>query len=126
MYRRAGLSRIVTLVVALLCSAGSTITFAREFRSADNRNKGDPTVQAQRLRGHLVAGRLQIQPFHSRRLGEAKAALDQTTLEPTLTSTIDPSRINVGSETPAGIHAEAKRDIAITAPRSNASATWSD
>jgi TRAP-type C4-dicarboxylate transport system substrate-binding protein len=81
-YRRADLSRILTLVVALFLTAASTSAFAREFRAADTLNEEYPTVQALLYMGSLVAertaGRHQIKVFHSRHLGEEKETLEQT------------------------------------------------
>jgi TRAP-type C4-dicarboxylate transport system substrate-binding protein len=75
-YRRADLSRTITLVVALFLTAASTSAFAREFRAADTQNEGYPTVQALLYMGSLVAertgGRHHIKVFHSRQLGEEK------------------------------------------------------
>ncbi len=56
-YSRADLSRIVALVVAPSLAAGSTSAVAREFRIADTRNEDDPTVQALRCMGSLIAER---------------------------------------------------------------------
>ncbi len=94
MYRRAGLSRTMTLAVALLCTAVSASAFAREFRAADTQNEDYPTVQALRYMGRLVAertgGRHQMQVFHSRQLGEEKETLEQTRA-----GAIDLNRTNV-------------------------------
>ncbi|MFB9261733.1 TRAP transporter substrate-binding protein [Bradyrhizobium erythrophlei] len=93
-YRRAGLSRTITLVVALLCTAVSASAFAREFRAADTQSEDYPTVQALRYMGRLVAersgGRHQMQVFHSRQLGEEKETLEQTRA-----GAIDLNRTNV-------------------------------
>ena len=82
MYRRADLSRTMTLVVALLLTAASTSVFAREFRVADTQNEDYPTVQTLHYLGSLVAersgGRHQLRVFHSRQLGEEKETLEQT------------------------------------------------
>jgi hypothetical protein len=48
-YRRAHLSRTMTLIVALLLTAVSTSTSAREFRSADTQSEAYPAVQALRF-----------------------------------------------------------------------------
>jgi hypothetical protein len=56
-YRRADLSRIRTLVVALFLTAASTSAFAREFRAADTQNEDYPTVQALPHMGSMVAER---------------------------------------------------------------------
>jgi tripartite ATP-independent transporter DctP family solute receptor len=81
-YRRADLSRTMTLVVALLLTAASTSVFAREFRVADTQNEDYPTVQTLHYLGSLVAerssGRHQLRVFHSRQLGEEKETLEQT------------------------------------------------
>jgi TRAP-type C4-dicarboxylate transport system substrate-binding protein len=80
-YRRADLSRNVVLVVSLLLTAVSTGASAREFRAADTRNEGDPTVQPLRHMGSLVAefssGRHQSRVLHSRQLGEEKETPEQ-------------------------------------------------
>ena len=57
MYRRAGLSRTMTLAVALLWAAVSTGAAAREFRTADTQNEDYPTVQALDFMGRLIAER---------------------------------------------------------------------
>ena len=57
MYRRANLSRIMTLVVALSLTAAATSAFAREFRAADTQNEEYPTVQALLYMGSLIAER---------------------------------------------------------------------
>lgn len=94
MYRRAHLSRTMTLVVALLLTAAATGAFAREFRVADTQNEDYPTVQALRYMGSMVAersgGRHQLKVFHSRQLGEEKETLEQTRV-----GAIDLNRTNV-------------------------------
>lgn len=94
MYRRAGLSRIVTLVAALLLTAVSAKAFAREFRAADTQSEDYPTVEALRYMGSLVAersgGRHRVAVFHSRQLGEEKETLEQTRA-----GAIDLNRTNV-------------------------------
>lgn len=94
MYRRADLSRTMTLVVALLLAAATTSGFAREFRAADTQNEDYPTVQALFYMGSLVAersgGRHQIKVFHSRQLGEEKETIEQTRA-----GAIDLNRTNV-------------------------------
>ena len=94
MYRRANLSRTMTLVVALFLTAAATSAFAREFRAADTQNEEYPTVQALHYMGSLVAersgGRHQIKVFHSRQLGEEKETLEQTRV-----GAIDLNRTNV-------------------------------
>ncbi len=91
MYRRARLSRTITLVAALLFSAGA---FAREFRAADTQSEDYPTVEALRYMGSLVAersgGRHRLAVFHSRQLGEEKETLEQTRV-----GAIDLNRTNV-------------------------------
>jgi len=93
-YRRAHLSRTMTLVVALLLTAAATGAFAREFRVADTQNEDYPTVQALRYMGSMVAersgGRHQLKVFHSRQLGEEKETLEQTRV-----GAIDLNRTNV-------------------------------
>ncbi|MBR1143516.1 TRAP transporter substrate-binding protein [Bradyrhizobium sp. AUGA SZCCT0431] len=102
-YRRADLSRIIMLVLALFLTAASTSAFAREFRAADTQNESYPTVQALHYMGSLVAertgGRHEIKVFHSRQLGEEKETLEQTRA-----GAIDINRTNValiGSMVPA-------------------------
>ncbi len=94
MYRRADLSRTMTLVVALLATVAATSAFAREFRAADTQNEDYPTVQALLYMGSMVAersgGRHQIKVFHSRQLGEEKETLEQTRV-----GAIDLNRTNV-------------------------------
>lgn len=94
MYRRADISRTITLVVALYLTAVSTGAFAREFRAADTQSEGYPTVQALLYMGSLVeersSGRHQIKVFHSRQLGEEKETLEQTRV-----GAIDLNRTNV-------------------------------
>jgi TRAP-type C4-dicarboxylate transport system substrate-binding protein len=93
-YSRADLSRIGTLVVALLLAAISTGAVAREFRAADTQSEDYPTVQALRYMGRLIeeqsGGRLQIRVFHSRQLGEEKETIEQTRV-----GAIDLNRTNV-------------------------------
>jgi tripartite ATP-independent transporter DctP family solute receptor len=93
-YRRADLSRIITLVVALFATVAATSAFAREFRAADAQNGDYPTVQALLYMGSMVAersgGRHQIKVFHSRQLGEEKETLEQTRV-----GAIDLNRTNV-------------------------------
>jgi tripartite ATP-independent transporter DctP family solute receptor len=93
-YRRADLSRTMTLVVALLAAVAATSAFAREFRAADTQNEDYPTVQALLYMGSMVAersgGRHQIKVFHSRQLGEEKETLEQTRV-----GAIDLNRTNV-------------------------------
>ncbi|MEN3350549.1 MAG: hypothetical protein V7632_4184 [Bradyrhizobium sp.] len=94
MYRRAGLSRTITLAVALLSAVVSASGFAREFRTADTQNEDYPTVQALNYMGQLIAertgGRHRIMVFHSRQLGEEKETLEQTRA-----GAIDLNRTNV-------------------------------
>lgn len=94
MYRRAGLSRIMTLVAALLLTAFSAGALAREFRAADTQSEDYPTVEALRYMGSLVAersgGRHRLAVFHSRQLGEEKETLEQTRV-----GAIDLNRTNV-------------------------------
>ena len=82
MYRRAGLSRTMTLVVALCLTAVTASALAREFRAADTQNEDYPTVQALNYMGHLITertgGRHRITVFPSRQLGEEKETLEQT------------------------------------------------
>jgi TRAP-type C4-dicarboxylate transport system substrate-binding protein len=93
-YRRAGLSRTITLVAALLLTAISATAFAREFRAADTQSEDYPTVEALRYMGSLVAersgGRHRVAVFHSRQLGEEKETLEQTRA-----GAIDLNRTNV-------------------------------
>jgi tripartite ATP-independent transporter DctP family solute receptor len=102
-YSRAGVSRTVAILVALLLTAGSTSVIAREFRAADTQSEDYPTVQALRYMGRLIAERsgdkLQIRVFHSRQLGEEKETIEQTRV-----GAIDLNRTNValiGSFVPA-------------------------
>lgn len=94
MYRRAGLSRTMTLAVALLWAAVAAGVSAREFRTADTQNEDYPTVQALDYMGRLIAertgGRHRIVVFHSRQLGEEKETLEQTRA-----GAIDLNRTNV-------------------------------
>lgn len=94
MFGRAGFQRTVVLVVALLVTAGSTETFAREFRVADTQSEDYPTVQALRFMGRQIhertGGRHEIKVFHSRQLGEEKETLEQTRV-----GVIDLNRTNV-------------------------------
>ncbi|VIO66487.1 Solute-binding protein [Bradyrhizobium ivorense] len=94
MYRRAGLSRTITLAVALLSAVVSASAFAREFRTADTQNEDYPTVQALNYMGQLIAertgGRHRITVFHTRQLGEEKETLEQTRA-----GAIDLNRTNV-------------------------------
>lgn len=82
MFGRAELQRTVFVVVALLLTAGSTGSLAREFRAADTQNEDYPTVQALRFMGRQISersgGRHEIKVFHSRQLGEEKETLEQT------------------------------------------------
>jgi tripartite ATP-independent transporter DctP family solute receptor len=91
---RAGLSRTVTIVAALLLTAVTTNAPAREFRAADTQSEDYPTVQALRFMGRLIedktGGRLQIRVFHSRQLGEEKETIEQTRA-----GAIDLNRTNV-------------------------------
>jgi tripartite ATP-independent transporter DctP family solute receptor len=93
-YRRAHLSRTMTLVVALFATVAATGAFAREFRAADTQNEDYPTVQALLYMGSMVeqrsGGRHQIKVFHSRQLGEEKETLEQTRV-----GAIDLNRTNV-------------------------------
>jgi tripartite ATP-independent transporter DctP family solute receptor len=93
-YRRADLSRTITLVVALFATVAATSAFAREFRAADTQNEDYPTVQALLYMGSMVeqrsGGRHQIKVFHSRQLGEEKETLEQTRV-----GAIDLNRTNV-------------------------------
>src|SRR6476469_2265051 len=93
-YRRAHLSRTVTIVVALCLAAVSTIAGGREFRVADTQSEDYPTVQALRYMGRLIEerseGRHQIRVFHSRQLGEEKETIEQTRV-----GAIDLNRTNV-------------------------------
>lgn len=94
MFGRAELQRTVFVVVALLLTAGSTGSLAREFRAADTQNEDYPTVQALRFMGRQISersgGRHEIKVFHSRQLGEEKETLEQTRA-----GAIDLNRTNV-------------------------------
>jgi hypothetical protein len=61
-YRRADISRTVTLVAALYLMAVSTGAFAREFRAAGTPSEGDPTVQALRCMDRPVEQRSRRPP----------------------------------------------------------------
>ncbi|MBR0656477.1 TRAP transporter substrate-binding protein [Plastoroseomonas arctica] len=65
------------------------------LRSADTHPDGYPTVEAVKFMGRLVeersAGRLRIQLFHSRQLGEERETLEQTRF-----GVIDLNRVNFG------------------------------
>ncbi len=91
---RAGLSRTVTMCVALLLTAATTSAPAREFRAADTQSEDYPTVQALRFMDRVIeektSGRLQIRVFHSRQLGEEKETIEQTRA-----GAIDLNRTNV-------------------------------
>jgi tripartite ATP-independent transporter DctP family solute receptor len=93
-FGRAEIQRTVFVVVALLLTAGSTGTLAREFRAADTQNEDYPTVQALRFMGRQVSertgGRHEIKVFHSHQLGEEKETLEQTRA-----GAIDLNRTNV-------------------------------
>jgi tripartite ATP-independent transporter DctP family solute receptor len=93
-YRRAGLSRTMSLVVVLLLTAVATRAAAREFRASDTQSEDYPTVQALRYMGSLVeersGGRHHVRVFHSRQLGEEKETLEQTRA-----GAIDINRTNV-------------------------------
>ena len=102
-YTRAGLSRTVIMLAALVLTAVTTSAPAREFRAADTQSEDYPTVQALRFMGRLIEektnGRLQIRVFHSRQLGEEKETIEQTRA-----GAIDLNRTNValiGSFVPA-------------------------
>lgn len=94
MYSRADLSRTVALVAALLLTAASTSTSAREFRAADTQSEDYPTVQALQYMGRMIAeksgGRHQLRVFHSHQLGEEKETIEQTRA-----GAIDLNRTNV-------------------------------
>lgn len=94
MYSRADLSRTVALVAALLLTAASTSTSAREFRAADTQSEDYPTVQALQYMGRVIAeksgGRHQLRVFHSHQLGEEKETIEQTRA-----GAIDLNRTNV-------------------------------
>jgi tripartite ATP-independent transporter DctP family solute receptor len=93
-YSRAGLSRTVAIVVALLMTAITTSASAREFRAADTQSEDYPTVEALLYMGRLIAersgGRHEIRVFHSRQLGEEKETIEQTRA-----GAIDLNRTNV-------------------------------
>jgi tripartite ATP-independent transporter DctP family solute receptor len=100
---RAELWRAFALVAALSSTVALASVVAREFRAADTQNEDYPTVQALNYMGGLVearsGGRLKIQVFNSRQLGE-----ERETIEQTLVGAIDLNRTNVallGSFVPA-------------------------
>src|ERR1700689_1432749 len=82
------------MFAALLCAPATTSALAREFRAADTQSEDYPTVQALRFMGRLIEektnGRLQIQVFHSRQLGEEKETIEQARA-----GAIDLNRTNV-------------------------------
>jgi len=72
-------------------ASAQTIT----LRSADTHPDGYPTVEAVKFMGNLVeqrsGGRLKVQVFHSRQLGEERETLEQTRF-----GVIDINRVNFG------------------------------
>lgn len=72
-------------------ASAQTIT----LRSADTHPDGYPTVEAVKFMGNLVeqrsGGRLRVQVFHSRQLGEERETLEQTRF-----GVIDINRVNFG------------------------------
>jgi TRAP-type C4-dicarboxylate transport system substrate-binding protein len=118
-YRRADLSRTITLVVALFLTAASTSAFAREFRAADTQNEDYPTVQALLYMGGRVAersgGRHQIKVFHARQLGEEKETLERSHKQAEaagvkIVTDVDRKPIVAAM---AGLYAKAQRDPAV-------------
>jgi TRAP-type C4-dicarboxylate transport system substrate-binding protein len=93
-YSRAGLSRTVALVGALLLTAVSTSAVARVSRAADTWNQDYPTVQALRSIGSVIkergCGRDQVWVFHSHQLAE-----EMETIKHTRAGAIDGNRTNV-------------------------------
>jgi TRAP-type C4-dicarboxylate transport system substrate-binding protein len=81
-YRRASLSRTAATVVALSLTAISASAGAREFRAADTQSEDDPTVEALRYTGRMIAERSgcrhEIRVYHSRQFGEEKETIEQT------------------------------------------------
>jgi len=105
-YRRADLSRIITLVVALFLAAASTSAFSREFRAADTQNGDYRTVQALLYMGSMVAersgGRYQIKVFHAHQLDEAAGVK--------IVTDVDRKPFEAAM---AGLYAKAQRDPAV-------------
>jgi TRAP-type C4-dicarboxylate transport system substrate-binding protein len=118
-YRRADLSRTMTLVVALFLTAASTSAFAREFRAADSQNEDYPTVQALLDMSSMVAersgGRHQINVNHSRQLGEETEALERSRKQAEaagvkIVTDVDRKPFEAAI---AGIYTKAQRDPAV-------------
>jgi TRAP-type C4-dicarboxylate transport system substrate-binding protein len=112
-YRRADLSRTMTLVVALFLTAASTSAFAREFRATD------PTVQALLDMGSKVAersgGRHQINVNHSHQLDEETEALERLRKQAEaagvkIVTDVDRKPFEAAI---AGLHTKAQRDPAV-------------
>lgn len=75
--------------------AGRASAQAITLRSADTHPDGYPTVEAVKIMGRMAeersGGRLRIQVFHSRQLGEERETLEQTRF-----GVIDLNRVNMG------------------------------
>lgn len=90
---RADLPRTLALVVAPFSAVAATGAVARGFRAAHSQSEDYPTVQALRYAGHRAeerSGGRPIRVFHSRRLGEEREAIEQTSV-----GAIDLTRTNV-------------------------------
>lgn len=84
----------MTALVALAMAAAAGLAQAQTFRSADTHADGYPTVEAvkfmsERL-GELSDGRMSIQIFPGRQLGEEKDTIEQT-----IAGVIDINRVNL-------------------------------
>lgn len=84
---------LATLAAPWLAGRASAQTIT--LRSADTHPDGYPTVEAVKFMGRLVeersGGRLRVQVFHSRQLGEERETLEQTRF-----GVIDLNRVNFG------------------------------
>ncbi len=91
--RRAALLGAATGLLALPWIGGTARAQAITLRSSDVHPDGYPTVEAVKHMGRLVeersGGRLKVQVFHSRQLGEEKDTLEQTRF-----GVIDMTRVN--------------------------------
>ncbi len=89
-HRRA----LLLAVLAAPWIGGRASAQAITLRSADNQPDGYPTVEAAKFLGRLVeersGGRMRIQVFHSRQLGDERDTLEQTRF-----GVIDLNRINM-------------------------------
>lgn len=87
--------RLAALLVAGVLGASLGAAQAAPFRSADTHPDGYPTVEGVKQFGKLLAersgGRLSVQVFHSRQLGDEKDTIEQTKI-----GAIDLNRVNLG------------------------------